>query len=154
MSPCLGLGLIFIPSVYVTGTRRINQHLSFHVTVNVSCPSSLAPPPPLAARWPQHSFNQQISTVTLMSEIAYEGNLFPMVGPMINAHWQRVFPPGALLGRGSCMTPPPPRCPLSSWHPRGGEGWSGDAAEGLWRALRDNSLLSPPGKRLLLLHSR
>lgn len=46
-------------------------------------PPSLAP---LAARWPQHSFNQQISTVTLMSEIAYEGNLFPMVGPMINAH--------------------------------------------------------------------
>lgn len=102
------------------------------------------PPTPLAARWPQHSFNQQISTVTLMSEIAYEGNLFPMVGPMINAHWQGVFPPGALLGRGSCMTPPPPRCPLSSWHPRGGEGWSGDAAEGLCRALRDNSLLSPP----------
>lgn len=92
----------------MTGTRRINQHLSFHVTVNVSRPP---PPLPLAVRWPQHSSNQQISTVTLMSEIAYEGNLFPMVGPMINAHWQRVFPPGALLGRGSCVTPTPPMPP-------------------------------------------
>lgn len=108
------LCLIFILSVYVTGTRRINQHLSFHVTVNVSCPPQSAPTPfPLAARWPQHSSNQQISTVTLMSEIAYEGNLFPMVGPMINAHWQRVFPPGALLGCSSCVTPPPPQCPPS-----------------------------------------
>lgn len=50
-----------------------------------------------------------------MSEIAYEGNLFPMVGPMINAHWQHVFPRGALLGHGSCVTPPPQRCPLFLW---------------------------------------
>lgn len=33
-------------------------------------------------------------------------------GPMINAHWQHVFPWGALLGHGSCVTPPPQRYPL------------------------------------------
>lgn len=78
--------------------------------------------PSLTAYWPQRSTNQQISTVTLMSEIAYEGNLFPMVGPMINAHWQHVFPRGALLGYGSCVTPPSqrwPHLPLRGWHPTG-----------------------------------
>lgn len=108
------------------------------------------PPPPhstpvsLAVRWPQHSSNQQITTVTLMSEIAYEGNLFPMVGQMINAHWQRVFPPGALLGRSSCVTPPPSRCatPPPPLDIPQGEGWSGDATEGLRWATHDNSLLS------------
>ena len=66
-----------------------------------------------------------------MSEIAYEGNLFPMVGPMINAHWQHVFPPGALLGHGSCVTPPPQRCPLFLWEadiPQG-EGETGGSDE-------------------------
>lgn len=43
------------------------------------------PGPPLpsspAVTVPQHSPNQRISTVTLMSEIAYEVNLFPMADP-------------------------------------------------------------------------
>lgn len=73
---------------------HINQHLSFHITVNVSDPPSSLPPPRLPSCSPLlpsqcsslgSNSNQQISTVTLMSEIAYEGNLFPMVGPMINA---------------------------------------------------------------------
>lgn len=90
-------------------------------------PSSPSPRPP-----PTPCFSQcgglstaPISTVTLMREIAYEGNLFLMVGQMINVHWQRVSPSGALLGRSSCVTPPPPRCPppprpTLSWHPTGG----------------------------------
>lgn len=47
MSLSLCFCLIFIYSVYVTGTMHINQHLSFHVTVNVSDPlSPLSPIPP------------------------------------------------------------------------------------------------------------
>lgn len=38
--------LIFIYSVYMTGTMHINQHLSFHITVNVSDPFLPPPPPP------------------------------------------------------------------------------------------------------------
>lgn len=44
MSLSLCFCLIFIYSVYVTGTMHINQHLSFHVTVNVSDPLSPTPP--------------------------------------------------------------------------------------------------------------
>lgn len=67
--------LIFIYSVYVTGTMHINQHLSLHIAVNVpSRPPPRCryqPPPPITVL--QHSSNQRISTVILMSEIAYEG---------------------------------------------------------------------------------
>ncbi len=76
-----------------------------------------------------------------MSEIAYEGNLFPMVGPMINAHWQHVFPRGALLGYGSCVTPPLQRCPLFLGEadiPQG-EGQTEDDAGDLLRTLQKGS---------------
>lgn len=60
----LCLRLIFIPSVYVTGTRRINQHLSFHVTVNVSC---CTPPPPLHPLPPSPSPRSAVASAQLQS---------------------------------------------------------------------------------------
>lgn len=76
-----------------------------------------------------------------MSEIAYEGNLFPMVGPMINAHWQHVFPWGALLGYGSCVTLPPQRCPLSPWEadiPQGEGEKLEETRKGSWQLNAEN----------------